>query len=145
MTETDPFASWDQLPPVRRAALTARVVLVGAESTGKTTLTQDLVKHYRSRGGVWSNTLWVSEFGVVVEADAELGDLAHRVVAAELRDPEGIAPYSASSAVVLREISREGCLARRLRTDENDAQGERFAGLCRELFPALEEVGIVHW
>ncbi|MCU1420128.1 MAG: nadR, partial [Mycetocola sp.] len=63
MTDRDPFASWDQLSPERREALAARVIVVGAESTGKTTLTQDLVKHYRSRGGVWSNTLWVSEFG----------------------------------------------------------------------------------
>ena len=75
MTDRDPFASWDQLSPERREALTARVILVGAESTGKTTLTQDLVRHYRSRGGVWANTLWVSEFGrdYTVGKIAELG------------------------------------------------------------------------
>ena len=75
MTDRDPFASWDQLSPERREALTARVILVGAESTGKTTLTQDLVKHYRARGGVWANTLWVSEFGrdYTVGKIAELG------------------------------------------------------------------------
>jgi HTH-type transcriptional repressor of NAD biosynthesis genes len=63
MTKRDPFSGWGSLPPERRQQLTARVVLVGAESTGKTTLTQDLVDHYRGRGGVWANTLWVSEFG----------------------------------------------------------------------------------
>jgi HTH-type transcriptional repressor of NAD biosynthesis genes len=63
MTKRDPFAGWQSLSPKRRERLAARVVLVGAESTGKTTLTQDLVDHYRARGGVWSNTLWVSEFG----------------------------------------------------------------------------------
>jgi nicotinamide riboside kinase len=75
MTDLDPFASWDQLSPKRREALTARVIVVGSESTGKTTLTQDLVKHYRARGGVWANTLWVSEFGrdYTVGKIAELG------------------------------------------------------------------------
>jgi nicotinamide riboside kinase len=50
-------------------------VLVGAESTGKTTLSQDLVQHYRARGGVWANTLWVSEYGrdYTVAKIAELG------------------------------------------------------------------------
>jgi len=75
MTDLDPFASWNELPRERREQLTARVILVGAESTGKTTLTQDLVKHYRARGGVWANTLWVSEYGrdYTVGKIAELG------------------------------------------------------------------------
>lgn len=63
MSEPDPYSGWDSLEPARREALTNRIVLVGAESTGKTTLTRDLVEHYRSRGGIWANTLWVSEFG----------------------------------------------------------------------------------
>jgi HTH-type transcriptional repressor of NAD biosynthesis genes len=63
MTHRDPFAGWESLPPASRQSLAVRVVLVGAESTGKTTLTQDLVEHYRARGGIWANTLWVSEFG----------------------------------------------------------------------------------
>jgi HTH-type transcriptional repressor of NAD biosynthesis genes len=63
MSSTDRFEGWSSLPSERREALTARIVLVGAESTGKTTLTQDLVDHYRALGGVWANTLWVSEFG----------------------------------------------------------------------------------
>jgi HTH-type transcriptional repressor of NAD biosynthesis genes len=75
MTELAPFATWNGLSATRREQLTARVVVVGAESTGKTTLTQDLVKHYRSRGGIWQNTLWVSEFGrdYTVSKIAELG------------------------------------------------------------------------
>jgi HTH-type transcriptional repressor of NAD biosynthesis genes len=63
MKTRDPFAGWESLTAARRQQLTLRVVLVGAESTGKTTLTQDLVEHYRARGGIWANTLWVSEFG----------------------------------------------------------------------------------
>jgi len=63
MTSTDRFDGWSSLPSARREVLTSRVVLVGAESTGKTTLTRDLVDHYRALGGIWANTLWVSEFG----------------------------------------------------------------------------------
>ena len=63
MTSTDRFDGWSSLPSARREVLTSRIVLVGAESTGKTTLTRDLVDHYRALGGIWANTLWVSEFG----------------------------------------------------------------------------------
>jgi nicotinamide riboside kinase len=75
MTAPDPFSGWESLLPQEREKLTARVILVGAESTGKTTLTQDLVQHYRSRGGIWANTLWVSEYGrdYTVAKIAELG------------------------------------------------------------------------
>ncbi len=41
----------------------ARVILVGSESTGKTTLAQDLVAHYRSLGGAFALTQWVPEYG----------------------------------------------------------------------------------
>lgn len=41
----------------------ARVILVGSESTGKTTLAQDLVAHYRSLGGTFALTQWVPEYG----------------------------------------------------------------------------------
>jgi HTH-type transcriptional repressor of NAD biosynthesis genes len=75
MTAPDPYSGWESLLPQQREKLTARVIVVGAESTGKTTLTQDLVQHYRSRGGVWANTLWVSEYGrdYTVAKIAELG------------------------------------------------------------------------
>jgi len=39
------------------------VILVGSESTGKTTLARELVEHYRSLGGVWAGTQWVAEYG----------------------------------------------------------------------------------
>lgn len=57
------FADWDALPVELREKLTLRIVIVGAESTGKTTLVRSLVQHYRGRGGVWGKTLWVSEYG----------------------------------------------------------------------------------
>lgn len=55
--------NWDELTPADRARLACRVVLVGSESTGKTTLAQQLVEHYRARGGVWTATQWVPEYG----------------------------------------------------------------------------------
>lgn len=57
------FEDWNRLSPEERARRCARVILVGSESTGKTTLAQQLVEHYRSLGGVWEQTQWVPEYG----------------------------------------------------------------------------------
>jgi HTH-type transcriptional regulator, transcriptional repressor of NAD biosynthesis genes len=51
----DTPAHWDRLAPATRAGLCARVVVVGAESTGTTTLSRALADHYR--------TEWVAEEG----------------------------------------------------------------------------------
>ncbi|MFG2116379.1 AAA family ATPase [Streptomyces sp. NPDC048718] len=59
----DPVACWDQLEAPVRAALTRRVVVLGAESTGTTTMARALADHYRRRGGVWADTRWVPEYG----------------------------------------------------------------------------------
>ena len=59
----DPVAYWDLLGPGVRSWLTRRVIVVGAESTGTTTMARALARHYRSRGGVWARTRWVPEFG----------------------------------------------------------------------------------
>ncbi|MFB7465698.1 AAA family ATPase [Streptomyces sp. NPDC056224] len=59
----DPVGSWEFLGPAVRAALTRRVVVLGAESTGTTTLSRALADHYRRRGGVWAGTGWVAEYG----------------------------------------------------------------------------------
>ena len=59
----DPVAHWDFLSGPVRAALTRRVVVLGAESTGTTTMARALAEHYRARGGVWASTRWVSEYG----------------------------------------------------------------------------------
>jgi HTH-type transcriptional regulator, transcriptional repressor of NAD biosynthesis genes len=50
----DPLAHWHYLPPPVRAYFVRRVALVGAESTGKTTLAQALAAHFE--------TAWVPEF-----------------------------------------------------------------------------------
>ncbi|HEX8499305.1 MAG TPA: AAA family ATPase [Pyrinomonadaceae bacterium] len=51
----DPLACWEYLEPPVRAFYARRVCLVGAESTGKTTLAAALAAHYR--------TAWVPEYG----------------------------------------------------------------------------------
>lgn len=51
----NPYAAWDRLSPPVRARLVRRVALVGAESTGTTTLSRALAERFR--------TAWVPEFG----------------------------------------------------------------------------------
>ncbi|MFE6665370.1 AAA family ATPase [Streptomyces sp. NPDC057697] len=59
----DPVGNWDFLEPPVRAALARRVVVLGAESTGTTTMARALTDHYRARGGVWARTGYVAEYG----------------------------------------------------------------------------------
>lgn len=59
----DPVGCWDFLEPPVRAALTRRIVVLGAESTGTTTMARALADHYRLRGGVWAQTRYVAEYG----------------------------------------------------------------------------------
>ena len=51
----DPYAHWEHLSPWVRAHYVVRVAVVGAESTGTTTLARELARHY--------GTHWVPEFG----------------------------------------------------------------------------------
>ncbi|MFI5755950.1 AAA family ATPase [Streptomyces sp. NPDC051569] len=59
----DPAGCWDFLEPPVRAGLARRIVVLGAESTGTTTLARALADHYRRRGGVWARTRYVPEYG----------------------------------------------------------------------------------
>ncbi|GGK66465.1 transcriptional regulator NadR [Sphaerisporangium melleum] len=59
----DPVACWQWLSPAVRAHLARRVVVVGAESSGTTTLARALAGHYAARGGAWAATRWVPEYG----------------------------------------------------------------------------------
>lgn len=54
---------WHDLAAPVRAGLTTRVVVVGAESTGTTTVAEELTAHYAARGGSWANTRCVAEYG----------------------------------------------------------------------------------
>ncbi|HEX7164446.1 MAG TPA: AAA family ATPase [Trebonia sp.] len=54
---------WDQLLAPARAGLAVRIVVVGAESTGTTTVAEGLAARFRGRGGVWARTRCVGEYG----------------------------------------------------------------------------------
>jgi HTH-type transcriptional repressor of NAD biosynthesis genes len=59
----NPVAAWEHLTAPVRAFFTRRVVVLGAESTGKTTLAEELAQRLRRRGGAWGLTRWVPEYG----------------------------------------------------------------------------------
>lgn len=59
----DLLGQWAFLSPAVRTGLAFRIVVLGAESTGTTTLSCDLTVALRARGGVWGKTGWVAEYG----------------------------------------------------------------------------------
>lgn len=59
----DVVAHWDDLAAPTRAGLALRVVVLGAESTGTTTVSRLLADRLHARGGVWARTAWVPEYG----------------------------------------------------------------------------------
>jgi len=54
--------------------------VVGAESTGTTTLARALANHFRLRGGVWAATRWVPEYGRELTVRKVGGGSIHDVV-----------------------------------------------------------------
>jgi NadR type nicotinamide-nucleotide adenylyltransferase len=60
---SDLAGCWDDLLAPVRAGLAARVIVVGAESTGTSTIAESLAEEYRRRGGVWARTRCVTEAG----------------------------------------------------------------------------------
>jgi HTH-type transcriptional repressor of NAD biosynthesis genes len=76
-----PMDCWELLAPCVRAYLCQRVVIVGAESTGKTTLAAALAAKLCERGGVWARTQWVAEYGR--EYTANKFTIAHEQSAAQ--------------------------------------------------------------
>jgi len=59
----DPMRAWDYLAAPVRGGLARRIVVVGAESTGKTTLARELAERLRRRGDALGLTRWVPEYG----------------------------------------------------------------------------------
>lgn len=57
-----PVDRWHQLAPATRAGLTTRICVVGAESTGTTTIARLLTDHFRKRIG-FEGTQCVPEYG----------------------------------------------------------------------------------
>ncbi len=66
MVRQDPTKYAEFLEPCVRAAFARRICVLGAESTGTTTLSQDLAKHYK--------TTWVPEYGRVFSEGKMYGD-----------------------------------------------------------------------
>ncbi|MCX5045242.1 AAA family ATPase [Aldersonia sp. NBC_00410] len=55
--------NWEMLDSPARSGLATRIVFLGAESTGTTTVSRAVARHYRDRGGAWARTGWVPEYG----------------------------------------------------------------------------------
>ena len=55
MIRSDPYANWDFLEPPVRAWYAKRVCFLGAESTGTTTLAEEIAAHF--------DTIWTPEYG----------------------------------------------------------------------------------
>lgn len=60
---SDLAGHWHELAGATRAGLVTRVVVVGAESTGTTTVAEQLTRHYAARGGAWAATQCMPEYG----------------------------------------------------------------------------------
>ncbi|GAA3430057.1 AAA family ATPase [Streptosporangium sandarakinum] len=86
MVRNDPVACWPWLSPAVRGHLARRVVVVGAESSGTTTLARDLAAHYAARGGPWAATRWVPEYGRTY-CEEKLALARRRAKAAGLPEP----------------------------------------------------------
>ncbi|EWM17054.1 AAA family ATPase [Kutzneria sp. 744] len=107
----DLAGQWDFLDPVVRSGMAARLVFVGAESTGTTTVSRLVAEAFRARGGVWARTGWVEEYGrdyTYVKWRAEGGVLDQLVwnqddfdkIAVEQRRREDTAAASGSPLLV---------------------------------------------
>lgn len=116
------------LDPQVYAGFVARIALVGAESTGKTTLAQALAAHY---GSVWAaeygRELWEAQAGVLSEAD--LLRIGHAQVARE-------------NALLLQAHQVLVCDTTPLVTH---GYSEAMFGRCDDTLAALSRRAYTHW
>jgi HTH-type transcriptional regulator, transcriptional repressor of NAD biosynthesis genes len=82
----DLAGGWRWLRPPVRAGLAFRVVVLGAESTGTTTVSREIAAAFVARGGVWAATGWVAEYGRAY-TEEKLAALAVQAAAAGRREP----------------------------------------------------------
>lgn len=59
----NPVENWQFLSSDAQAWFCLRVVIVGAESTGKTTLSKALAAYFQHQSLLWAKTRWVAEYG----------------------------------------------------------------------------------
>ena len=90
----DPFANWQFIPECVRPYFVKRVAIVGAESTGKTTLARELAAHYQ--------TSWVPEFA---REYLDRKDAEHPLAALALADIAEIARGQLNSEERLARLS----------------------------------------
>ncbi|MFZ4534893.1 AAA family ATPase [Propionivibrio sp.] len=85
----DPYQHWDLIPPPVRGFYAKRVCIFGPESTGKSTLTQNLASHFKTCAvPEFARTLLEWREGKLDEQD--LPDIARGQAASE----DALAPYS---------------------------------------------------
>ncbi len=110
----DPVATWDALAEPVRGWFARRVVLIGAESTGKTTLAQELCDTLRARSGAHGLTRWVPEVGR--EVTAEKLAVVRAVASLEGRPSPKVddVPWASEDfvAIARAQNAREDALAR---------------------------------
>ncbi len=100
MVRADPFGGWDCLDPVVRAFYVARIAVVGAESTGTTTMAKALADHYQ--------TVWIPEYGREYYEDRVRRGVADRPwatsefaeIATEQARLEDLGAYSADRVLI---------------------------------------------
>jgi len=116
------------LDPRVYASFVSRIALVGAESTGKTTLARDLAAHY---GSVWAGEygreLWEAQAGVLSEAD--LLRIARTQVARE-------------DALLAQAHQLLACDTTPLVTQ---CYADAMFGRCDEALDALSRRSYAHW
>jgi NadR type nicotinamide-nucleotide adenylyltransferase len=83
---TDVVGHWRWLRPPVRAGLARRVVAIGSESTGTTTVSREIAAALAARGGVWATTGWVAEYGRAY-TEEKLAALAAQAAAARRQPP----------------------------------------------------------
>lgn len=59
----DVYGQWRHLDPVVRRYFTLNVTVMGGESTGTTTLARGLQRALKAKGGVFTNTPYIPEYG----------------------------------------------------------------------------------
>jgi len=126
---SNPLVNWEYLEPCVRSYYVKRICIVGAESTGKTTLAQALAEHYQ--------TNWVSEYGREVSERMLARDGAYRW---QTSDFEQIA---VTQCRLENEAARE---ANRLLICDTDALAttvwhQRYLGYAS---PAVDRIAEVH-
>lgn len=110
----DPVGAWEHLAPPVRGGLALRVAVVGAESTGKTTLAAQIAQKLRARPGALGLARWAAEVG----REHTAGFLARERARAQLegRAEPGLEelawPSEAFEAIAAEQNRREDAEAR---------------------------------